>query len=147
MLSKKTQYAIYALMNLARNYQNGPVLIGDIASQEKLPKKFLESILIELKVLGVVNSKKGKGGGYFLISCPSQIDLATIIRNFDGALGLLPCATLMHNGKCTQCRDKEACGVRKVFKELRDMTATFLQNKTLADIMQEEILLQGKILN
>lgn len=145
MLSKKTQYALYALMNLAKNYQKGPVLIGRIAEEENLPRKFLESILLDLKNLGVVNSKKGKGGGYYLLVPPEEVDLAFLLRNFDGALGLLPCATIRYYEKCTQCRDENTCGLRSVFRELRDNTARFLQNVSLRDILQkEEILAQIK---
>ncbi|TVQ07832.1 MAG: Rrf2 family transcriptional regulator [Bacteroidetes bacterium] len=138
MLSKKTQYAIYALVNLARKYNQGPVLIKTIAIEEKIPQKFLESILVDLKILGLVNSKKGKGGGYYLISKPDEINLAFITRNFNGALGLIPCACIISYESCKQCRNESTCGIKKVFRDLRDATANYLEQTTLSDILGKE---------
>lgn len=145
MLSKKTQYAIYALVHLARQYDNGPVLISDIAQAEKLPRKFLESILLDLKTQGIVNSRKGKGGGYYLIKAPDQVHLADLIRNFDGALGMLPCVTFRYYESCNHCKDENTCGVRSVFKELRDHTASYLKNTTLQEILSRESRLQDAL--
>ncbi len=92
MLSKKTKYALHALTFLAKSSGNGPVLISEIASKNNIPRKFLESILLELKKNGVLDSKMGKGGGYFLYLKPSEIKVSTIIRLFDGPIALLPCA-------------------------------------------------------
>ncbi|MDR4989077.1 MAG: Rrf2 family transcriptional regulator [Bacteroidales bacterium] len=116
MLSKKAQYAIYALVNLARKYEQGPVLIKNIAQEEKIPRKFLETILIELKNLGLVNSKKGKGGGNYLISHPRDINMVLITRNFNGALGLIPCASIISYESCTHCKDGDTCAIKKVFR-------------------------------
>ncbi len=138
MLLKKTQYALYALLNLARNYKKGPVLISIIAEEEKLPKKFLEAILADLKTQGLVNSKKGKGGGYYLIVPPEKIDIASIIRSFDGALGLLPCATINYYESCSQCKDENKCALRSVLRELRDQTDHFLKNISLLDLIEKE---------
>jgi Rrf2 family protein len=76
MLSKKAQYSILALVKLARHYQQGPVLISKISGSENIPKKFLEAILFDLKQAGILGSRKGKGGGYFLIKDPSEVTLA-----------------------------------------------------------------------
>lgn len=138
MLSKKSQYALYALMHLAREYQKGPVLISTIAKEEKLPQKFLETILLEAKKLGVCSSKKGKGGGYYLTTPPEKINLAFVIRGFEGAIALLPCAALVHYESCTQCKDEDICGIRGVFKELRDATEAYLRNVSLADVIKKE---------
>ena len=138
MLSKKAQYAIYALVNLARKYNQGPVLIKTIAKEEKIPRKFLESILIELKNLGLVNSKKGKGGGYYLINHPKEINMAFITRNFNGALGLIPCACIVSYESCAHCADENICAIKKVFRELRDKTANYLENVSLAKLLEME---------
>lgn len=138
MLSKKSQYALYALMHLARKYQKGPVLIRTIAEEEEIPQKFLETILLETKKLGISNSKKGKGGGYYLTTPPKKINLAFVIRSFEGALALLPCAALVHYENCTQCKDENTCGIRGVLKELRDATEAYLRNVSLADVIQKE---------
>ncbi len=138
MLSKKAQYAIYALINLARKYNQGPVLIKNIAKEENIPRKFLESILIELKNLGLVNSKKGKGGGYYLIHHPGDINMMFITRSFNGALGLIPCACIISYESCAHCKDESVCSIKKVFRELRDMTADYLENVSLAKLLEME---------
>ncbi|MDT8308294.1 MAG: Rrf2 family transcriptional regulator [Bacteroidales bacterium] len=138
MLSKKAQYAIYALVYLAKEVDKGPVLIRDIAIHEKLPKKFLEAILLELKNTGVVNSKKGKGGGYYLRRGPAEVTLAEIIRHFDGAIALLPCATYKYYEHCQHCKDETICGVKYYIKEIRDETVTMLKAISLQDIIDRE---------
>jgi len=138
MLSKKAQYSLYALIKLAKEYEKGPVRIEEIARTERLPKKFLEAILADMKTLGIVNSKKGKGGGYYLIKEPSEVNLADVIRHFDGALALLPCVTFRYYESCNHCKDEEKCGLRSVIRELRDQTVNFLNNNTLQTIIDRE---------
>jgi Rrf2 family protein len=141
MLSKKAQYSILALVKLAREYQRGPVLIGKISQTEKIPKKFLEAILLELKQSGILGSKKGKGGGYFLIKEPGEINMADIIRHFDGAIALIPCATYKYYQPCQHCKDELTCGIRSVVKDIRDETVNLLKNISLADIINREDIL------
>ena len=94
MLSKKTKYALHALTYLAKKEANEPTLILEIAENSRIPRKFLESILLDLKKQGILNSKMGKGGGYFLRQTPAQIRISTIIRLFNGPIALLPCVSL-----------------------------------------------------
>jgi Rrf2 family protein len=141
MLSKKAQYALYALVHLAREQEKGPVLIRDIAEQEKLPRKFLESILLELKTIGILSSKKGKGGGYQLRRNPEEVDMAEIIRHFDGAIALLPCATYRYYEQCQHCKDESSCGIKSYVKDIRDETVKMLKNITLKDILDREQVL------
>jgi len=143
MLTKKAQYAIYALVNLAKEYEKGPVLIKDIAEKENLPKKFLENILLELKRNGFVSSKMGKGGGYYLLKTPDSINLADVVRLFDGAIALLPCATFKFYEPCNQCKDEAKCSVRFFIKEIRDETVNMLKNITLSAIIEKENLLNS----
>ena len=138
MLSKKTQYSILALVKLAKEYNSGPVLIGKISESERIPKKFLESILLELKRSGFLGSKKGKGGGYFLIREPGAINLADIIRLFDGAIAMVPCVTYRYYQPCTHCKDELTCGIRSVIRDVRDETVNLLKSISLADILQRE---------
>jgi Rrf2 family protein len=138
MLSKKAQYSIYALVKLAREEQGQRLLIGEIAESESIPKKFLENILLELKNNGFVGSKKGKGGGYFLIKKPDEINLADIIRLFDGAIALLPCAAFKYYQPCSFCKDEEKCGVRSVIKDIREETVKMMKNTTLQNIIDRE---------
>lgn len=119
---------------LAKEYGNGPLLIGDIARREGIPTKFLELILLELKKSGFVQSKKGKGGGYYLNRLPETISVGALIRALDGPLALLPCVSQMAYERCAECPDEETCGIRMVFKEVRDSTVSILEGKTLADM-------------
>lgn len=139
MLSKKAQYAIYALLRLAKEYDKGPVLISSISESENIPKKFLETILLDLKNQGILASKKGKGGGYYLIKKSTDVNLAEIVRRFDGALALLPCASENYYEPCNHCKDEEKCGVKKVFRLVREESYRILGNSTLADIIASEI--------
>jgi len=144
MLSKKTQYSFYALVHLAKQYRQGPVLISSISESEKIPQKFLEAILVELKKHGYVDSKKGRGGGYFLIKPPDQVNLAEILRIFEGAIALLPCAAYKFYKPCTQCKDEKTCGVRSVIKDIRDETVGLLKSYTLASVVKREADLMKK---
>ncbi len=133
MLSKKTQYAFKALMYLAQKQDRGPVLIAEIAEQKKIPLKFLETILLELRKDGILGSKKGKGGGYFMVKNADKIFLADIMRLVDGPIALLPCVSLHFYEKCSDC-DEDSCGLKRVMIEVRDANLAILENKTVADI-------------
>ena len=141
MLSKKTKYAINALVRLAKEYNNGPMFIKDIAEKEKLPQKFLEAILRELKNEGYVHSKQGRNGGYYLAAHPSQINLADIIRKFDGAIAFIPCVTYCYYEKCEFDKNEKLCGIRPFFKEVRDKSVEIFKKATLEAIINEEFKL------
>ena len=136
MLNKKTQYAFQALMYLAENQDKGPVLIAEIAAAKKIPLKFLENILLELRKAGILESKKGKGGGYFLNLPPSKIRLADIIRKIDGPIAMLPCASLYFYERCSNC-DEKNCGLHDTMIEVRDSTLKILEGKTVADLVKQ----------
>lgn len=138
MLSKKTKYAINALVYLAKKPAREPVLISEIAEKQHIPKKFLETILLDLRNAGILNSKKGKGGGYYLIKHPSEVNLAEIIRYFDGAIGLLPCVTHKYYEKCEECTDEVSCGIRHAFLAIRNETVEMLKKDTLEVIIKNE---------
>jgi Rrf2 family protein len=134
MLSKKSKYGLKALMVLAEEAGRGPVLVSDLADREGLPKKFLEAILLELKRHGLLQSKKGKGGGYFLSRTPAEITVGQVIRVLDGPLALIPCVSQTAYMKCEECIDEKTCGIRLAMKEVRDATARILDNTTLAGL-------------
>lgn len=138
MLSKKAKYGINALVYLAKKYEQGPLLIGDIAQHENIPKKFLEAILLDLKNAGILGSKKGRGGGYYLIKPPDEVNMADVVRLFDGAIAFLPCVTHRYYERCDECKDEKTCGIRSLFKEVRDQTVELLKNNTLSDIIARE---------
>lgn len=137
MLSQKTRYALKALVLLAESEKQdkGPVLIADLAHRGKMPQKFLEAILLELKHSGILQSKKGKGGGYLLGRTPEEIKVGEVVRLFDGPLALIPCASPRHAG-CEECRGDENLGVNVLFKEVRDATSSILDGATLAKVVQ-----------
>ncbi|MCB9034325.1 MAG: Rrf2 family transcriptional regulator [Chitinophagales bacterium] len=138
MLSKKTKYAINALVYLAKNKDEGPILISTIAEHENIPKKFLETILLDLKNAGYLNSKKGKGGGYYFIKEASEVNLAEIVRYFDGAIGLLPCVTHKYYEKCEECLDEKTCGIRHAFLAIRNATVEMLKENTIEKMINKE---------
>lgn len=137
MLNKKTQYAIKALIYLAEHKEDGPVLIADIAKKKKIPLKFLENILLELRKAGILESKKGKGGGYFLKVPPSKIPLADIIRKIDGPIAMLPCVSLYFYERCKNC-DEKNCGLHDIMILVRDANLKILENKTVADLINKK---------
>lgn len=142
MISKKTKYALNALVYLGRRYQKGPVLISQIAESERIPKKFLEFILLNLKNNGVLQSKKGKGGGYFLRRPPAEIIIGKIMRIFDGPLAPVSCASQTAYHKCEECRDEATCGIRAVMKDVRDAMANILDKTTLEDMVGRSVSLE-----
>ena len=133
MLSKKTKYGLKALGYLAKKKQNEPVLISEIAEAENISKKFLESILLSLKKSGLLSSKKGKGGGYYLLKEPKEIKIVTIIRLLEGPIAMLPCVSLNYYERCDDCTDEENCSLKILMVEVRDSTLKILRNKTLAN--------------
>jgi|SRR5690242_15152501 len=135
MLSKKTQYAFHALIYLAEHGEKGPVLISEIAEMKNISLKFLENILLELKNTGILGSKKGKGGGYYLKKPANEIQLARVIRLLDGPIALLPCVSLNYYEKCETCNSESTCGLHEVMTKVRDATLKILENKTLKDIV------------
>jgi Rrf2 family protein len=136
MLSKKSQYAFKALMYLAQNSEKGPVLIAEISKKKRIPLKFLENILLELKKGGVLESKKGKGGGYYFAVPPAEVPMAKIIRLLDGPIALLPCVSLNFYEKCKNC-DEKSCGLHDMMVLVRDATLKVLEKKTVADIAKK----------
>ena len=136
MLSKKCKYAIHALVYLAERYQQGPVHIQEIAEKQRIPKKFLEAILLELRNAKILHSKKGKGGGYYLYKRPEDVNLIDIIRQIDGAISLLPCVSLNYYEPCEECKDEITCGIRHAFLSVRDESLKVLANSTLDKIVK-----------
>ncbi len=133
-LSKKTQYTLRAMYALARNFGQGPTLIAKLSKEESIPQDFLENILLNLKREGLVDSKKGKGGGYSLAIAPDQLTIGTIIRLAEGPLAPLPCASETAYRKCDECVDDRHCGTKMVMREVRDAIAGILDHTTLAQV-------------
>jgi Rrf2 family protein len=141
MLSKKTRYAIKALVVLGKNFGQAPMQISKIASEEHIPKKFLEQILLDLRNAGLLYSKKGAGGGYGLVKDPNEIFVVQVLRLTGGPVALLPCVSLNFYQKCDECSNEATCGVRDVFLEVRNATLKILSETSIADIIRREGLL------
>lgn len=135
MLSKKCQYAIHALIYLAENQHKETVLIQEISEEKNIPKKFLEAILLELKKAGVLSSKKGKGGGYYLLMPPEKIKVLDVVRLFDGAVAMLPCVSLNFYETCGFCENEKKCTINNLFKQVRDATIKILSTKSIEDLV------------
>ena len=135
MLSRKTKYAFKALAYLVEHKDNGPVLISKISEERNISRKFLENILLELKRGGVLNSKKGKGGGYYLKDSAVDTTLSKIIRLMDGPIAMLPCVSLNFYEHCEDCPSEGECGLHLTMIEVRDKTLSVLDNKTIADLV------------
>jgi len=133
MLSNKAQYAFRALTYLVDKYEQGPVLISDIARKKKIPLKFLENILLELKKAGILESKKGKGGGYYIRQDPAKTSIAAVVRIVNGPIAMLPCVSLYFYQHCKNC-DEKNCGIHDVMEGVRDATLNILENRTLKDL-------------
>ena len=137
MLSSRAKYATRALLDLALHYEQGPVSMQEIAARQNIPLKYLEQILLALKLRNVVASRKGPGGGYWLAHAPAEITLGTVVRAMDGPIAPISCVSISGYHECG-CPEPETCGLRKVFKEARDALASVLDQTTFADILQRQ---------
>ena len=134
MLTKKGKYGLKALVHLAQLPAGQLAFVGDIASGNNIPKKFLDAILLELKNAGLLYSKKGKGGGYWLAKPADKIMLSMVIRVLDGPLAPIACASRTAYRPCADCEDVAACEIRALMQEVRDAMAKVLDSTSLADL-------------
>jgi Rrf2 family protein len=148
-LSKRSEYGLRAMIDLANwgpEANNGVIQIKEIAKREQIPAKFLEQILLTLKNAGLLNSKMGVGGGYYLYKPSAEITLGHIIRVLDGPLAPIRCVSQMAYEKCA-CPDEENCGLRLVMLDVRNAIANILDNTSLADIANRVESNNGKHTN
>ena len=134
MLSRRSKYGLKALLALADEEGRGPVQASELALRQRLPKKFLESILLDLTRHGLLQSRKGRGGGYLLNRPPGDITLGEVIRILNGPLALVPCVSRTAYSRCEECVDEATCGVHLAMREVRDATARILDHATLAGL-------------
>jgi Rrf2 family protein len=138
MITKKSKYAIKALIYLAKQKERKPVLIEEISNEEKIPKKFLEAILLELRKAGILGSKKGKGGGYYLLKGAEEINMAEVLRLFDGPIALVPCVAHKYYEPCEECIDEITCPIREVFRIIREQTVATLKDNSFSELLVKE---------
>lgn len=137
-ISRKTKYGLRAMYALGRKFGEGNVLIATLAEEEKIPLKFLEAILLELKGAGLLESRKGKNGGYRLLRAPELVPIGAIVRALEGPLAPLPCASERMYQPCEECVDAESCGTRIIMREVRDEIARVLDGTTLSQVIAKE---------
>ena len=133
MISRQAKYALRALIALARIKPGSAAQTSDIAAQEKIPKKFLEQILLRLKNQGMVQSRRGNRGGYALLRPASEITFAQVLRTIDGPIAPLPCLSIIAYARCEDCKDENTCEIRKVFARVIEPTRKVLERTTIAD--------------
>jgi Rrf2 family protein len=133
MISQKAKYAFHALIALARAEDS--LIVGDIAAQEGIPRKFLEQILLELKRNGIVQSRRGKYGGYGLLMPADRITFGQVLRILDGPIAPLPCLSRTAYRRCSDCSTEENCEIRRVFAMVANSARDVLDRTTIADAM------------
>jgi Rrf2 family protein len=132
VLTKKGKYALKAMVRLAHSEPGDPVPVLEISERERIPKKFLDSILCELRTAGLVHSKMGRGGGYTLARQASEIMVGDLIRLIDGPLAPVPCASKTRYRRCDDCPDENACAVRRIMQSAQRALSDVLDNCSLA---------------
>jgi Rrf2 family protein len=133
VITKRAKYALKALLHLAEHGRTTPCQTRDMAEQCRIPRKFLEQILLDLRNRGVVRSYRGQGGGFTLVRDPGEIRLIDILRLVDGPMAPLPCLSQTAYARCDDCEDEESCGVRRLFLEAYGAMLEQAERKTLAD--------------
>lgn len=136
-ISKRTQYGLKAMLSLGSRFGEGPVPIATLSREDSIPIKFLELILLDLKASGLLESKKGPGGGYQLSRPPSTITIGSLIRIMEGPLAPLPCASETAFRPCDECGDIESCGTRIIMRQVRDAIANVLDRTTLSELIRQ----------
>lgn len=138
MLSSRARYATRALLELSIRYEEGATQIQDIAERQNIPFKYLQQILMSLKVAGFVQSRKGPGGGYLLASPPSEIALGAVLRAMDGPLAPISCVSVMSFSECG-CPRPETCALRGAFRDVREAMVEVLDRTTFADLRDRQL--------
>jgi Rrf2 family protein len=140
MLSQRTRYTIRALLHLADRYGQGPVQLPEIAEAQNIPAKFLTVMLSQMRRDGLVETMRGREGGYWLARPPEKISYGEIVRLTRGSLGLLPCASRLAYEPCSNCVSEDQCRLHRVMLMVRDETARILDGLSLADPVALETL-------
>lgn len=138
MLSCRARYATRAILDLSLMYREGPIQIQDIAKRQNIPLKFLQQILVALKMTGFVQSRKGPGGGYSLAIEPEEITLGAVIRAMDGPIAPISCVSVTRYEECG-CPDPKICPLRTSFKAVRNAISDVLDHTTFAELAAQQL--------
>lgn len=145
MLSSRTKYGIHSLIYLSRQFGRGFVAIKEVSEAERIPKKFLEAILLDLKGAGILVSRAGPNGGYSLRLPPEQLTLGRVVRILEGPLALTPCVSQNNYSPCSDCRTEAECSLKLVMKKVRDSTAEIMDQVTFRELAADEERLKGPV--
>ena len=132
MLAQKTRYALRSLLYLVEQSAGAPVQLARIAETQRIPPKYLELIMLDLKKAGLVRSTRGPRGGYVLARDPQEISFGEIVRILEGPIALVPCASVNFYAPCGDCHDEETCAIRRAFSLLREQSAALLEGISLS---------------
>jgi Rrf2 family protein len=143
MLAQKTRYALRSLLFLAEGQGAAPVQLSRIAETQRVPPKYLELIMLDLKKAGLVKSARGPKGGYRLSRPPEQISFGEIVRSMEVPIALVSCASVNFYAPCGDCQDEATCAIRRAFTIVRDQTTTILDSISLAESAHWEEKLGG----
>ena len=132
MLAQKTRYALRSLLFLAEAGRSTPVQLARIAETQRVPPKYLELIMLDLKKAGLVKSARGPKGGYQLARQPELISFGEVVRSMEGPIALVSCASVNHYAPCGDCHDEASCAIRRAFTILRDQSTAVLDSISLA---------------
>ena len=133
MLTQKTRYALRALLYLIEEGHGGSVQLQRIAETQKIPRTYLELIMLDLKALGIVQSVRGPKGGYRLKRHPNGISFGEVVRGLEGPIALIPCASVNFYKRCGDCHDEATCAIRRLFIQVRDRSLDVLNSVSLED--------------
>ena len=132
MILQKTRYALRSLLFLAEEQGGAPVQLSRIAETQRVPAKYLELIMLDLKKAGLVKSARGPKGGYQLGKPSDEISFGEVVRTMEGPIALVSCASVNFYAPCGDCQDEATCAIRRVLLRARDATAAVLESSTLA---------------
>jgi Rrf2 family protein len=135
MISQKAKYALKALIAMAKAGDGAAMSITEIAEAQRIPKKFLEQILLEMKRDGILFSQRGKNGGYSMRLAPGEITFGRVLRLIDGPIAPLPCLSKIAYRRCEDCADEKACELRMVLNDVAKATRAVLDKATIADAL------------
>jgi len=139
MLSQKARYALRALLHLVEYGADRTIQVGEMAEMQRIPRKYLEFIMVDLKKAGLVTSRRGPGGGYVLARGAHEISFVEVIRAIDGPIALVPCASENFYQRCDDCHDEATCAIRKVLMRVRSSAVEILEKTTLAEAAGSEL--------
>ncbi len=141
-LSRKSDYALRAMMSLVGHYGQGPVSIRTLAERHDIPRKFLENIMLDMKSQGWVESVAGRDGGFLLAKSPEQITMGEVVRHFDGILAPIACVSASHYQACSQ---EGVCRFRRVLLDIRNYVARIMDGANLASVFAGSIVRREEV--